>query len=123
MKKPVVFAALIYLLLSGFGCKSILDPTINVVLIEGPTFEQSVSIFRYTGRVKNTGDGTASYGQIKIYVFDTEGTLLAQNWNWFDDNKLAPGETSAFEVVFLDEDGAIRAKMDLSKTTYKIICN
>ncbi len=121
MRKRAVFAALICLFLSAFGCKSFFDPAIIVVLIEGPNFEESVTIFRFTGRVKNTGDAKAMYVRIRISVFNAAGTLLAQNWNYCDDTELKAGETAGFEVVFWDEDGKIRADLDLSKTTADVL--
>ena len=121
MRKWAVFAALIYLLLPAFGCKSFFDPAVIVVFIEGPNFEDSVTIFRFTGRVKNTGDAKAMYVKIRISVFNAAGTLLAQNWNYCDDTELKAGETAGFEVLFKDEDGKIRASLDLSKTTSDIL--
>lgn len=117
MRKRAVFAALVCLLLSAFGCESFFDPAVTVVIIEGPTFQESIAIFGFTGRVKNTGDAKAMYVRIKISVFNAAGTLLAQNWDYCDDTELKAGETAAFEVVFLDEDGKIRASLDHSKTT------
>jgi len=118
MKKSVLFAVLVGLLLSASGCDSILNPTkvVKLEIVEGPTFQNGSMMFGLTGRVKNTGEKTAMYARIVFNLYDSSGNFLIQDWNYLEDSKLEEGEISTFEVLFADEDGTIRAKLDMSKT-------
>lgn len=92
----------------------------NVVMIEGPIFEDGYTIFWYKGRVQNKGDATASFSKIYIYIRKSDNTLIAQEWSYVDDTDLTPSETSAWDVLFSDDSHSIRDAMDKSKTTYEI---
>ena len=121
MKRPVFIAAaavfVTILGLASVGCKP--DPVPKIVLIEGLNLDVSVSMFRVTGRIQNQGGGKAMYTRVKIYIRDAAGNILAYNWNYCDDTTLEAGETAGFEVLFWDEDGKLRDKMDFSKSTYE----
>ena len=92
----------------------------KVVVIEGPIFEDGYIIFWYKGRVRNDGEITAKFSKIYFYVRDSGNSLIAQEWTYIDDTDLVPAETSAFDIIFSDENHSIRDKMDKSKTTYEI---
>jgi SLAP domain-containing protein len=89
-------------------------------MIEGPIFEDGYTIFYVKGRVQNTGDNTAMFAQITIYIRNSSSGLLAQETTYIDDTELAPNETSPWDTIFSDSDGTMRSKMDFSKTTYEI---
>jgi hypothetical protein len=91
--------------------------TANVVMLEGPNFEDGYSIFWYKGRAQNKGTAAASYAKVYIYIRKTDSSLIAQEWTYLDDTDLQPGETTPFEVLFSDDDHSIRDHMDKSKTT------
>lgn len=92
----------------------------NVVVIEGPIFEDGYSLFSVKGRVQNKGDATAKYAKITIYIRDSGSVLIAQEWSYIDDTDLMPNETSPWSVLFWDENKSIRNKMNFSKTTWEI---
>ncbi len=121
MRRPVFIAAAAILVMivawASVGCKP--DPVPKIVLIEGLNLDVSVSMFRVTGRIQNQGGGKAMYTRVKIYIRDAAGNILAYNWNYCDDTTLEAGETAAFEVLFWDEDGKLREKMDFSKSKYE----
>jgi len=105
------------------SCKDIFAPEpkkANVIVIEGPIFEDGYWIFQVKGRVQNKGDATAKFAKITIYIRDSAGSLLAQETSYIDDTDLAPNETSPWGVLFWDEDSAIRNNMNFSKTTWEI---
>lgn len=94
--------------------------TANVIMIEGPVFEDGYTIFYYKGRVQNTGTASAKYAKIYVYLRKTDGSLIAQEYSYVDDTDLAPSETSPWDVIFSDGDKVKRGAMDKSKTTYEI---
>ena len=124
MKKLVILIVAVSLLMISPACKNIFGPddpeTANVVLIEGPIFEDASFYFWVKGRVQNTGTITATFAKITIFIRDAAGTLLAQDWSYIDDTELVAGETSAFDVIIDDDGGGVRAAMDFSKTTWEI---
>lgn len=109
------------LCLAFFFCNlSPLKKEANVVMLEGPIFENSAKIFYYKGRVQNKGGGKALWLKIYIYIRDSAGNLLAQEETYADDYELEPGKTSAWDVIFSYDEHSLRAAMDQTKTTYKI---
>jgi hypothetical protein len=92
----------------------------NVIMQEGPIFVDGYTIFSYKGTVKNTGTANAGFTKIYIYLRRSDNSLIDQDYTYADDVDLAPGETAPWEIIFLDDGGAIRAAMDKSKTTYEI---
>ncbi len=92
----------------------------SVVMIEGPLFEDGYTIFWYKGRVRNDGQGTAKFSQIYFYLRDSGNNLIAQEYSYIDDTELVPQETSAFDVLFSDDNHSIRDHMDKSKMSYEI---
>jgi len=106
------------------SCKNPVSPAAekraNVIMLEGPIFEDGYTIFWYKGRVKNIGEANARFTRIYIYARKSDNTLLAQEWTYADDTDLAPQETSAWSVVFSDSSHVIRDQMDKSKMTYEI---
>lgn len=104
------------------GCESIMGPDkkANVVMIEGPIFEDGYSIFFVKGRVQNKGDNTAMFAKVTIYIRNSSGNLIAQETTYVDDDELTPNETSPWDTLFSDSDKGTRNQMDFSKTTYEI---
>ena len=92
----------------------------NVVMIEGPIFQDSYSLFEYKGIVKNIGNADAEWVKIYIYVYNSAGNLLDYEYTYADDYMLAPGESSPWNVLFWDDQKSTRNQMDHSKTTYEI---
>ena len=123
MRYAILFVLIICLCLGMISCKDIFAPEpkkANVIVIEGPIFEDGYWIFQVKGRVQNKGDATAKFAKITIYIRDSAGSLLAQETSYIDDTDLAPNETSPWGVLFWDEDSAIRNNMNFSKTTWEI---
>ena len=96
------------------------DKQANVIMLEGPLFEDGYTIFWYKGRVKNIGQATAEFAKIYIYCRKSDSTLIAQEWSYIDDTEIVPDETSAWDVLFSDDNHSIRDQMDKAKTTYEI---
>lgn len=94
--------------------------TANVVMTEGPVFEDGYTIFYYKGSVKNIGTGPASYVKIYVFLRRTDGSLITQEYSYSDDYNLEPGESSPWDVLISDGDKAKRGAMDKSKTTFEI---
>jgi len=121
--RHVFIVLMICLCLISISCKDIFAPEpkkANIVVIEGPIFEDSYIIFYVKGRVQNKGNAAAKFAKITIYIRDSSGGLIAQEWSYIDDTDLAPNETSPWEVLFWDDDRGIRNRMDFSKTTWEI---
>lgn len=122
--KKLVFLCIV--LTAAIACQDSSSPTTpavkhaNVIMLEGPIFEDGYSLFEYKGRVKNTGEATASFAKIYIYVRKSDSSLLAQADSYVDDTELTPQETSAWDVLFWDEDHKIRDTMDSGKLTYEL---
>jgi hypothetical protein len=96
------------------------DKKANVVMVEGPAFEDSSASFLYKGRVQNQGDTTAGFTRVIIYIRNSSSALLKQAETNLVDVALEPNETSAWEVKFSDENRTLRDSMDQAKTTYEI---
>lgn len=92
----------------------------NVIMLEGPLFQDGHIIFEYKGRLKNVGEATAKFTKVYIYVRKSDNSLLAQDYTYADDTDLVPQETTAWNVIFMDENHAIRNQMDKSKLSYEI---
>jgi SLAP domain-containing protein len=123
MQKRFLFIVIIFLvIIFSFGCDSLFGPDkkADVVMFEGPIFEDGYTIFYVKGRVKNQGDNTAEFTQITIYIRDSAGGLIAQETTYIDDNYLSPGNTSPWSVIFSDSEHNIRDQMDFDETTYEI---
>ena len=119
MKKVFLFyIALIFF--SACNTPTEAEKHANVILIEGPIFEDGYTIFFYKGRVRNDGEIAAKFSKIYFYIRDSGNNLLAQEWTFIDDDDLTPGETSAFDVLFSDDGHSIRDRKDDSKMTYEI---
>lgn len=122
MKGIHLLSLCVILLLSSCESPTSSEPekAANVIMFEGPIFEDGYTIFWYKGRVKNVGNANADFGKIYVYVRKSDNSLIAQEWSYIDDTDLAPQETSAWDVLFSDDNHAIRDAMDKSKTTYEI---
>lgn len=92
----------------------------NVVMFEGPIYVEDELSFSYKGTVKNSGNKNAQFTKVYIYLRKSDNSLIDQEDTYVDDTDLAPQETSAWEWMWLDFDGSIRAKMDKTKTTFEI---
>lgn len=92
----------------------------NVIMFEGPLFEEDEYSFYYKGRVKNIGNAEAKWIRIYVFIRKSDNTLISQDYTYADDYDLLPGETSAWDIMWLDFEHAIRDQMDKSKTTYEI---
>jgi hypothetical protein len=118
--------AFLFLILALFASCDVLktitepDKKANVVMVEGPTFEDGSSGFLYKGRVQNQGDTTAGFTRVIIYIRNSSSALLKQAETNLVDVALEPNETSAWEVKFSDEDRTLRNSMDKAKLTYEI---
>ncbi len=121
MKKLVIACAII---LSIVACKSSDNGggggTANVVMVEGPTFEDGTIFFNYKGVIKNTGSAEAKDIRIYIFVYRQDGTTIDQEWSFADSRNLAPQATSPYTIRFSDDGSWIRDQMDQSKTNYEI---
>ena len=104
------------------ACESITGPEkkANVIMLEGPIFEDGYTIFYYKGRVKNIGTANAKFTKVYIYIRKSDNSLIAQEYTYVDDDDLAPNETSVFDVLISDSGRTIRDHMDKAKTTYEI---
>ena len=96
------------------------DKKANVVMTQGPTYEDRANDFTYKGTVQNQGDATAGFTRVIIYIRNSSSALLKQAETNFVDVALEPNETSAWEVKFSDENRTLRDSMDQAKTTYEI---
>ncbi len=92
----------------------------NVIISEGPIYIEDDLSFSYKGSVKNIGQIPAKFTKVYIYLRDSNNNLVDQDDTYVDDDDLAPQETSAWDWMWLDFDGSIRAKMDKTKTTFEI---
>ena len=92
----------------------------NVVVIEGPTWEDAGDSFSLVGRVQNIGEGRALSVKIFVSFFDTENNPLITAYDVVDKINLDPGETSPFSIDVNDPDYEIRDLMDPTNTTYDI---
>lgn len=101
-------------------CTIKVEAIANVIMIEGPIFEDGYSLFTYKGIVKNIGNKKAEWVKIYIYIRKSNGDLITFDYSYADDYELDPGETSPWDVLFWDPDKKIRNSMDKSKTTYEI---
>src|SRR4030042_4285289 len=91
----------------------------NVIMLEGPLFEDGYSLFEYKGRLQNIGEATAKFTKVYVYVRKSDSTLIAQEDTYADDTDLVPQETTAWNVLLWDEDHAIRNSMEKHKLTYE----
>ena len=96
------------------------DKKANVVMLEGPAFEDGSSSFSYRGRVQNQGDTTAGFTRVIIYIRNSSSALLKQAETNLVDVALEPKESSNWEVIVPDADRVIRNGKDDSKLTYEI---
>ena len=95
-------------------------PIANVIMFEGPIYEDGNLIFTYKGVVKNVGNKLAEYVKIYIYIRKSDSSLITYDYMYADDPHLNPGETSPWSLIFWDDDKKIRNQMDKSKMTYEI---
>jgi hypothetical protein len=121
MKKLALVCVII---LSIVACKSSSDGngggTPNVVMVEGPTYEEGDIFFQYKGMVKNTGTAQANGVKVYIFVYRADGTTIDQEWSLVDSQSLASQATSTYTIRFSDDGRWIRNQMDHSKTNYEI---
>ena len=122
MKKWMVLWLGLFVFASCDTAKDIAKALIkaNVVMIEGPIFEDGDTNFYYKGRVQNKGTAGAISCRVHIYIRNSAGTLLAQNYNSTYESTLSPNETSGWHVLFTDDGRKIRDALDPSKMTYEI---
>lgn len=92
----------------------------DVVMVDGPRYQDGDTVFSYTGVVRNVGDGKATWVRIYIDLRNPNGDLLAQSYNLADTSDLEPGATSTWTVTFNDESRDLRDLMDESRTSYDI---
>jgi len=102
------------------SCILTVKKIVNVVMIEGPVFQDGYSLFEYKGIVKNIGNANAEWVKIYVYVYNSAGSLLDYEYTYADDYMLMPGESSPWNVLFWDDQKLTRNQMDHSKTTYEI---
>lgn len=124
MKRFLVAAS--WLALAACGIKSSTTPDLpgtglaDVVMVEGPNFFESELNFGFEGMVRNVGGRTAYYTKVYIYLWDANGTLVDQDYTYADDDALAANESSTWKVTFYDDDGKLRDKIIVDKSTYDI---
>jgi hypothetical protein len=109
------------LCLTVFSC-DIFNPKkfADVILVDGPRYEDEDKSFSFTGTVRNIGDGKALFVRVYIDLFNPNNEFLAQSQILVDKTDLDPGESSAWRVTFDDEGRLLRDLMDESKTNYDI---
>lgn len=95
----------------------------NIVMISGPTYKDpwlyTDDYFSYFGKAKNKGTYEASFVKVYIYLYNKNGKMIDYEDTYVDKTDLKPGESSPWEVVWFDEDRAIRSKLDKSRTEYE----
>lgn len=116
-----------FILLALVACKSSSDGngggSANVVMVEGPAYEEGDIWFHYKGMVKNTGSAQANQVKVYIFVYRADGTTIDQEWSLTDTQSLASQATSTYTIRFSDDGRWIRNQMDHSKTNYEIKWN
>lgn len=127
MGKRFFCAVAVCLALAGCGKSPLTpdepDPVVphaNVVMTEGPLYLDEEWTFEFKGTVKNIGTRSANYAKVYIYLRNSSGTLVDQDYGFADDTDLAVGESSPWDVSWWDDGRGIRDRIDVSKTTYEI---
>lgn len=119
LESKILFAFALCLLL--FSC-DVFNPKkyADIIMVEGPRFEEGDVTFSYVGTVQNIGQGKALYVRVYIELRNPNDVLLAQGYHLVDKTDLEAGESSVWTVTFDDENREIRDMMDESKTDYDI---
>jgi len=92
----------------------------DVIMVDGPRYEDGTTTFSYVGTVRNNGQGKALYVRVYISLKNPDDALLAQGYMLVDKTDLEPGESSTWRVTFDDENLELRDLMDEAKTSYDI---
>jgi hypothetical protein len=92
----------------------------DVIMVDGPRYEEGNATFSYTGTVRNIGEGKALFVRISMELRNPDDILLAQGNQLVDKTDLEPGESSTWRIIFDDADREIRDLMDESKRSYDI---
>jgi hypothetical protein len=119
MRRKFLLAALVCLAVVScdlFNPKKFAD----VVMTEGPRYEDGGTSFSFVGTVRNVGEGKALFVRVYIDLKNPNGDFLAQGYHLVDKQDLEFGESSTWRVTFEDEDFELRDLMDESRTTYDI---
>jgi hypothetical protein len=126
--KKITFSIVLITLSLLIGCDStktrglptFSKPHADVIMLDGPTFEDDGYFFYYKGHVKNIGEEPAALANVSIYLYKNDGAELASEMAYVDNIKLEPGASSAWTVKFADDTHSIRDQLDKSRTQYKI---
>lgn len=92
----------------------------DVVMTEGPKYEDGGTSFSYVGTVRNVGGGKALFVRVYIDLKNPNGDMLAQGYCLADKQDLESGESSPWKVTFNDEDFELRDLMDNARTSFDI---
>ena len=104
-------------------CSISVENGADVRMTVGPKYKEDDWTFTYFGRVKNFGQWKADFAKVYIYLYNSSGNLIDQDYGYVDDTELSPGEASPWEVSWWDDDKKIRKKIDKSRTEYEIQWN
>ena len=119
MKRKILLVMLVCLAVVScdlFNPKKFAD----VIMVEGPKYEDAVTSFSYIGTVRNVGGGKALFVRVYIDLKNPNGDLLAQGYCLVAKQDLESGESSSWQVTFNDEDFELRDLMDNARTSYDI---
>jgi hypothetical protein len=92
----------------------------DVIMVDGPIYEDADETFSMIGTVQNIGDGKALFVRVYIELRNPGNAFLAQASHLVDRTDLEPGESSPYRVSFEDADYNLRDLMDISLTRYDI---
>ncbi len=76
----------------------------NFALSSQAEFDEN-GFLEISGQVRNEGSATASLVKVLVTVFDEEQRVIATDTTLVDEQRLAPGETSGFSVIFVELGG------------------
>ncbi len=119
MKRKILLAVLVCLAVVScdlFNQKKFAD----VIMAEGPKYEDGGTSFSFVGTVRNVGGGKALYVRVYIDLKNPNGDLLAQGYCLVEKQDLESGESSPWQLPFEDADFELRDLMDNSRTSYDI---
>ena len=92
----------------------------DIIMVDGPRYEDGDTTFSFVGTVRNVGNGKALFVRVIMHLRNPDDISLAQASKLVDKTDLEPGESSAWRVTFDDETRDLRDLMDESKTEYDI---
>lgn len=75
----------------------------NFAVSQEAIFDETGLVLR--GQVRNEGTATASLVKVIVTIFDSEGRVIGTDTTLVDRQRLAPGETSPYEVSFVELGG------------------